>query len=174
MFQNFQTPNYAGFWMRVGAYILDSLILSVVFVPLGVVIGIVMVGSGLDDNSPAMSVINLGSNGISILAGWLYHGFMESSSWQGTIGKKLLGLRVTDMNGNRISFGRATGRYFGTVLSSLICFIGFLMVAFTEKKQGLHDLMAGTLILVGPAPPISQPVPPPPPDFSYRQSGFGQ
>ena len=161
--------------MRVLAYILDSLIMSIVFIPLGIVIGLVMVGSGVDNNSPEMQLVNLGTNGFSLLAGWLYCGFLESSGWQATIGKKALGLRVTDMNGNRISFGRATGRYFGTILSGMICFIGFLMVAFTEKKQGLHDLLAGTLVLSGPAPPPSQIVPPPPPDFSYRQSsGFGQ
>ena len=174
MFQNFQAPAFAGFWWRVLAYIIDSLIMSLVFLPFGLVIGVVMAGSGLDENSPTIPLVNLGTNGISIVAGWLYHGFLESSSWQGTIGKKVLGLRVTDMNGNRISFGRATGRYFGTILSGMICFIGFLMVAFTEKKQGLHDLLAGTLVLMGPAPPPSQPVPPPPPDFSYRQPGFGQ
>jgi uncharacterized RDD family membrane protein YckC len=172
MFQNFQTPAYAGFWMRVLAYIIDSLIMSIVFIPLGLVYGAVMAGSGLDENSPEMAFGNLGINGISILGGWLYHAFLESSSWQGTVGKKVLGLRVTDMNGSRIGFGRATGRYFGTILSGMICFIGFVMVAFTEKKQGLHDLMAGTLVLSGPALPPSQPLPPPPPDFSYRHSEF--
>ena len=174
MFQDFQTPAYAGFWIRVLAYILDSLIMSIVFVPLGMVIGLLMVGSGVDENSPEMQLVNLSTNGISILAGWLYFGFLESSPWQASIGKKALGLIVTDMNGNRISFGRASGRYFGTILSGMICFIGFLLVAFTEKKQGLHDLLAGTLVLKGPVPPPSQLVPPPPPDFRYRQSGFGQ
>jgi len=172
MFQNFQTPAYAGFWMRVLAYIIDSLIMSIVFFPLGLLIGLLMAGSGLDENSPVMAFGNLGLNGISILSGWLYHGFLESSSWQGTIGKKVLGLRVTDIDGHRIGFGRATGRYFGMILSGMICLIGFLMVAFTERKQGLHDLLAGTLVLSGPVLPPSQPVPPPPPDFSYRQSEF--
>ena len=101
---------------------------------------------------------------------WLYYAFLESSSWQGTIGKKVVGLRVTDMNGNRISFGRATGRYFGMILSGMICFIGWLMIAFTEKKQGLHDMLASTLVLKGPAVPEYAP-PPPPPDFSYRGGG---
>ena len=111
-------------------------------------------------------VINL----ISIVTGWLYYALLESSSWQGTVGKKVLGIRVTDMNGNQISFGRATGRYFGLLLSGLICFIGFIMVAFTEKKQGLHDMLASTLVLKGPAVP-SYVAPPPPPDFSYRGGG---
>jgi len=171
MFQDFQIPAYAGFWMRVLAYIIDSLIMSLVSVPLGMVLAVVLISTGADENSPLYQVVNLGSNGIAILAGWLYHAFMESSSWQGTIGKKALSLRVTDLNGQRISFARATGRYFGSILSAMICLIGYLMVAFTEKKQGLHDMLAGTLVLTGPAP-VSQPLPPPPPDFSYRQSNF--
>lgn len=171
MFQEFQIPAYAGFWMRVVAYIIDSLIMSVIFVPLGIILGVFLAGAGIDQNSIEFQLINLSSNGVSLLAGWMYHGFMESSSWQGTVGKKALGLRVTDLDGHRISFARATGRYFGTILSGMICFIGFFMVAFTEKKQALHDMMAGTLVLSGPAP-ASQPLPPPPPDFSYRQSEY--
>jgi len=72
---------------------------------------------------------------------------MESSARQGTIGKSLLGLRVTDFEGNRISLLRAVGRYFAKIISAFILLIGFIMVAFTEKKQGLHDMLAGTLVL---------------------------
>jgi uncharacterized RDD family membrane protein YckC len=78
---------------------------------------------------------------------WLYEALLTSSRWQGTLGKKVLNLRVTDMAGNRISFGRATGRYFGKVLSHMTMYIGYIMVAFTERKQGLHDLIAGTQVL---------------------------
>jgi uncharacterized RDD family membrane protein YckC len=52
------------------------------------------------------------------------------------------------MNGARISFGNATGRYFGKILSGLILYVGYLMVAFTDKKQGLHDMMASTLVVL--------------------------
>ena len=55
---------------------------------------------------------------------------------------------VTDLHGNRVSFGRATGRYFAKIISSIILFIGYLMIAFTEKKQGLHDIIAETLVEV--------------------------
>jgi len=170
MFQDFQVPTYAGFWWRVLAYIIDSLIMSAIFFPLGMGVGLAVAAGGGDPNSPLLPLVNLGLNGISILAGWLYHAFLESSSWQGTIGKKVLGLRVTDLNGNQINFGKATGRYFGMIISGMICFVGFFMVAFTEKKQGLHDIMAGTLVLRGPGV-TSYPVPPPPPDFSYRGGG---
>jgi uncharacterized RDD family membrane protein YckC len=88
---------------------------------------------------------------------------MESSPKQGTLGKMALGIVVTDMDSRRISFGRATGRYFAKILSGLILGIGFLMVAFTEKKQGLHDILAGTLVVKGSASSTGPALPPPPP-----------
>ena len=63
------------------------------------------------------------------------------------MGKKALGIIVTDLNGAKISFSRATGRYFGKILSGLILYIGFLMAAFTQKKQALHDKLAGCLVI---------------------------
>jgi len=168
MFQDFQTPSYAGFWMRFLAYLVDSLLMAVVFFPLGLGLGLAMAASGNDENSPLVGLVDMLINVVSLAVGWLYYAFLESSSWQGTVGKRLLGLRVTDMNGNRISFGRATGRYFAMILSGMICFIGFIMVAFTEKKQGLHDMLAGTLVLTGAATGEPYREPPPPPDFGYR------
>jgi uncharacterized RDD family membrane protein YckC len=82
-----------------------------------------------------------------MVIGWLYFAAMESSSKQATLGKMAVGLYVTDMDGNRISFGRATGRYFGRIISGLILCIGYFMAGFTEKKQTLHDMMAGCLVL---------------------------
>ncbi|HXI44099.1 MAG TPA: RDD family protein, partial [Bryobacteraceae bacterium] len=73
---------------------------------------------------------------------------MESSHYQATLGKKALGIIVTDMNGNRISFARANGRFFGKWVSGMIMNIGYLMAAFTEKKQALHDLLAGCLVVM--------------------------
>ncbi|MER3416968.1 MAG: hypothetical protein C4297_12250 [Gemmataceae bacterium] len=72
---------------------------------------------------------------------------MESSRTQATLGKMALGITVTDLEGNRIGFGKATGRFFGKIISALIFYIGFVMAAFTEKKQGLHDMMAGCLVV---------------------------
>jgi uncharacterized RDD family membrane protein YckC len=171
VFQDFQTPSYAGFWIRVLAYLIDCLVMMAVSCPLGILLGVGVAATGADQNSDSSIVTNGASNVMSILIGWLYFSLLESSSWQGTVGKKVLGLRVTDLNGNRISFGRATGRYFGMILSSMICFIGFIMVAFTEKKQGLHDMIAGTLVLKGGAV-TSYPEPPPPPDFGYQGGTF--
>jgi uncharacterized RDD family membrane protein YckC len=79
---------------------------------------------------------------------WLYFAAMESSERQATIGKSVLSLRVTDYEGRRISFGRATGRFFAKIVSGMVpLLIGYIMAAFTEKKQALHDMIAGTLVL---------------------------
>jgi uncharacterized RDD family membrane protein YckC len=78
---------------------------------------------------------------------WLYFALMESSSKEGTLGKMAVGLHVTDLEGRRITFGRATGRFFSKMLSGIILGIGYIMAGFTEKKQGLHDMVAGTLVL---------------------------
>jgi uncharacterized RDD family membrane protein YckC len=84
-----------------------------------------------------------------LLGGWLYEALMESSSYQATLGKMILGMKVTDLYGNRISFGRATGRHFAKILSGMVLCIGFIMVGLTQRKQGLHDLLAGTLVRRG-------------------------
>lgn len=84
---------------------------------------------------------------LGVVIEWLYYALLESSAWQATIGKKTLGLEVTDLAGRRISFARATGRYFGKFISAIIFLIGYIMAGFTEKKQALHDMMAGCLVM---------------------------
>lgn len=83
---------------------------------------------------------------LTIGATWLYEALMESSSYQATLGKMIFGLKVTDLYGNRIDFARATGRHFAKFLSAMILCVGFIMVGFTERKQGLHAMIAGTLV----------------------------
>jgi uncharacterized RDD family membrane protein YckC len=78
---------------------------------------------------------------------WIYYAGMESSTAQGTLGKLAVGIIVTDLRGERVSFWRATGRHFAKIVSGLTLTIGFLMAGFTEKKQALHDLMAGCLVV---------------------------
>ncbi len=92
----------------------------------------------LTGNSRQILAINL----LLTMTSWLYWALMESSRWRATLGKKILGLEVTDLEGRRISFARATVRYFGKII-----FVGFIMVAFTEKKQALHDIIAGCLVV---------------------------
>jgi uncharacterized RDD family membrane protein YckC len=143
---------YAGFWRRVAAFIIDGLLLSAVTVPLSLAIG----------GEDAYTAGSTTASSISTAISWLYYALMESSARQATLGKMALGIIVTDLEGRRIGFGKATGRYFAKILSALIIGIGFLMVAFTEKKQGLHDMLAGTLVVKG-APSPAQAIPPPPP-----------
>jgi uncharacterized RDD family membrane protein YckC len=79
---------------------------------------------------------------------WLYYAWMESSEHQATLGKMALGLIVTDLDDRRVSFARATGRFFAKIISGLIPLaIGYIMAGFTEKKQALHDMIASTLVL---------------------------
>jgi len=86
-------------------------------------------------------------NGLFLLLYWLYFSIFESSSLQGTPGKLIFGLRVSDLSGNRIGFGRSTGRHWVKLITELMFFILFVMMFFTERKQGLHDIVAGCLIL---------------------------
>ncbi|MBI4809901.1 MAG: RDD family protein, partial [Ignavibacteriales bacterium] len=84
---------------------------------------------------------------LTIIVGeWLYFALMESMKGA-TLGKMALGIIVTDMKGNRISFGRATGRYYGKIISSLTLSIGYIMAGFTQQKQALHDIIAGCLVI---------------------------
>jgi uncharacterized RDD family membrane protein YckC len=85
-----------------------------------------------------------------ILAWWLYHAMLESSNQQATVGARYLNMKVTDENGARLSFGRATGRYFASILSSILCYAGFLTIPFSRTKQGLHDMIAKTLVIKQP------------------------
>ena len=144
-----QNMIYAGFWKRFTASIIDHLIAYLggcCFY--GSIFGVIMISDGADDpdvlegfvDNPLLSIL-------SIVVSWIYFSVMESSPTQGTLGKMALGIKVTDLEGNRVGFGKATGRYFGKIISMLLLLIGYIMVAFTEKKQGLHDIMAGCLVV---------------------------
>ena len=145
---------YAGFWKRFVACLIDCLILGfvqfVVFIPFLGLLGIGLFSHD-DFEGPGWIFALIGAYmGAAItiaIAGWLYYALMESSSKQGTLGKMALNIKVTDMAGNRISFGRATGRYFGRFISAFILYIGFIMAGFTQQKQALHDIIAGCLVI---------------------------
>jgi uncharacterized RDD family membrane protein YckC len=150
---------FAGFWWRFLAYLIDSIIISfvswILFIPILGIFGVSMyslqkTGMDIEDNPALLGSIILVYMlivGISILFNWLYFALLESSKMQGTIGKMALRIKVTDYSGNRVSFARATGRYFGKILSSLILMIGYLMAGFTEKKQALHDILANCYVI---------------------------
>ncbi|MBC7783272.1 MAG: RDD family protein [Burkholderiales bacterium] len=137
---------YANFWWRLLSAIIDGIVTTVAGGILGTVIEL-MGSATLTGNSSGQVMMAVGSQLANIVTGWLYFGLMESSKTQGSLGKMACGLVVTDMNGNRISFGRATGRHFASYISAIICFIGYLMVFWTQQRQGLHDIMASTLVI---------------------------
>lgn len=164
---------YAGFWKRFLAYILDSIIISIamsiIIFPVFLIFGLPVIPSeyfrnmnGFDFTLPFVQsyepdyaiaiffifVFLLGIIGLlALVLQWLYFALMESSKNQATLGKMIVGIIVTDLYGNRISFGKASGRFFGKILSGLILNIGYIIAAFTEKKQALHDMIAGCLVV---------------------------
>ncbi len=144
---------YAGFWLRFVAYIIDYFVLIIPSMIIGVIGGVII---GISAAAHASSPISDSTGSIigivivyliGFLMFWLYYALMESSPTQGTLGKMALGLKVTDLNGNRLSFARATGRTFAKIPSALIILIGYIMAGFTEKKQALHDIMASCLVV---------------------------
>ncbi len=141
---------YGGFWRRVGAAFVDGVIVWIVILAASFLMRIsagVPVAPLWKGSAGATPLFTCVEALVRLVIGWIYSASLESSVKQATIGKMALGMRVTDLAGRRISFGRATGRHFGKFLSSLILGIGFLMVAFSEKKQGLHDRIAKTLVV---------------------------
>ena len=146
---------YAGFWRRVLATIIDGLIVGAVqtvfqFILIGV--GVINMSDLQADPGTAeyrhyIAVIWI-LGGVMFIVQMLYFAIMESCSKQATLGKMVLGIVVTDTDGKRVSFGRALGRNLGKIISSIILLIGYFMIAFTEKKQGLHDIMADCLAVV--------------------------
>ena len=144
---------YAGFWKRVAAYFIDSLIVGIVGGVVAMVIGMVLgigmagVGGGSDAMGAGFIAIQLLTNLVSIgLAAAYYAGF-HASSGKATLGKMAVGIKVVRSNGERITIARGIGRYFAAMLSGLILCIGYLMAAFTERKQSLHDMICDTLVV---------------------------
>lgn len=144
------TVAYGGFWRRLAAYFIDGILVYIVATGTAAVVGYLL-GIHIGVLGPLRAGAGPGAGALRFLLvsviSWLYWAGLESSQKQATVGKRVLGLKVTDMRGEPISFGRATGRYFGKYLSALILGIGFLMIGWTAKKQALHDLMAGTLVV---------------------------
>jgi len=145
--------SYAGFWKRLASHMIDQIIISVVGIII-IIPFIGMVGLSLwtqDFDPDAGFFFTLISAYVSLIilivsGEWLYYAIMESKKGA-TLGKMVLGIAVTDLNGNRITFGRATGRYFAKIISGLILMIGYIMAGFTQQKQALHDIIAGCLVI---------------------------
>jgi uncharacterized RDD family membrane protein YckC len=146
------------------AYFIDSIIVGVVMaIPIFIIVLIIMLTMGSsfsqmsnsDSQSPnpalfaVFGIMELVIWVGAIIVTWLYFAKMESGPGQATYGKRVMGLKVMDMAGQRLTFGRASGRFFGKIVSGMTMYIGFIMAGFTERKQALHDMIAGTLVIKG-------------------------
>lgn len=153
---------HAGFWRRMAAYVIDYFITFLASYVVGFVTGFVLVAA---QGASGMAAAPLVGGLLGLIVGWLYFSLMESSVRQATLGKLAMGIKVTDGTGRRIGFGRATGRFFGKILSGLILSIGFMLAGWTARKQALHDMMASTLVVfrgVEPGRPLPTVRPPMP------------
>jgi uncharacterized RDD family membrane protein YckC len=138
-FQEQRTLQYAGFWIRAAAILIDGFVFGVVYM-----IGILLVATGLVSlEDPTMAIILLVIFFVAIL---LYFPLCESSEKQATLGKMAVGIKVGKANGERISFLNALGRFFAKYISQLILYIGYMMAGWDDKKQALHDKIAGTYV----------------------------
>ena len=141
---------YAGFWKRVAAYVIDAVVIGIIGAMAGGVIGGLMgvaAGGGGNPYSGGTVAIQLVVQLFSLLLGACYYGFFYASANQATPGKMAIGIKVVRSNGQGCSFWRGFGRYFATILSGLLLCIGYLMVAFTARKQALHDIICDTLVV---------------------------
>jgi len=135
---------YAGFCRRLAAYLIDQFIMQIPYIltiPVILVVGIFMPESWVKTALMYAFMI------VYLVAYLLYGPLMESSRHQATVGKQALGIMVTDVDGKRISFARAVGRNLGKLVSAIIYYVGFFMIAFTKKKQGLHDMIANCVVV---------------------------
>ncbi len=145
-------PLYAGFWRRFWGLCVDSVLVFFLLLPLRIALGLGFMTSFRRGDFDAGDIARwaLGFTtylSIHTVVDWLYFAGMQSSAKQATLGEMMLGVRVTDLAGARIGFWRASGRFVASWLSGLILLVGFIMGAFTARKQTLHDLIAGTLVV---------------------------
>ena len=135
---------YAGFWRRFAAFVIDFTVLAFFINALYWFVIREMQDAELEDARKVAGYVMPVLRAILI---WCYFAGMESSPLRATLGKLALGIYVTDMSGQGISFARATGRYFAKIISGMILMIGYMMAGWTRRKQALHDTIAGCLVL---------------------------
>ncbi len=158
--ENKKQIRYAGFWLRFAAFLIDSFVLNILgFILILPFFGVIIFSAiGLsntpdDEITTLLGITSIVGTLVTILivkfiVGWLYYAIMQSSAKQATLGKMAIGAIVTDLAGNRLSFGRATARYFSKLISDMTSYIGYILAGLTERKQALHDLIAGTLVIL--------------------------
>ncbi len=146
-----ELQNYAGFWLRFVARLVDELLLGCVCGTVGLIgfIGLCIASTTLPNDLAGILVLGYFAVTIlvTIIVEWLYHALFEASSLKATPGKLILGLQVVNEQGEGLTFSRSTARHFAKILSAIMLNVGFIMAAFTEKKQALHDIMVDALVV---------------------------
>jgi uncharacterized RDD family membrane protein YckC len=159
---------HAGFWRRFAAYTVDSFVIMIPFLLVFGLLAYMSVRAAMSGEGPGGLIIALYFLAYigAIVGSWLYFAKFESGASQATPGKRIMGLKVTDISGERIRFGRATGRFFGKIVTGIIPFgIGWMLAGWTGRKQALHDMMASTCVVfreVSPGKPLPTARPPMP------------
>lgn len=141
---------YAGFWRRVAAFAIDHLIVIAVFAAAVFGVGVVYVLLSGDMEravSAYLEIAYFAVKPLSVVVLWLYYAILECGVHQATLGKRALSIKVTNLVGERIGFWRSFGRQAGKIVSTLTLGIGFVMAAFTRRKQALHDIFARCLVV---------------------------
>jgi uncharacterized RDD family membrane protein YckC len=155
------TLAYASFGSRLVAWLIDAIVIwcaqAIIATPILTFLGFGIAsqvqdgGFESDEDAIGWVITMISTMMATAMVMWvvalLYFAFMESSSKQASLGKMAMGIKVTDLEGNRVSFGKAFLRNIGKIVSQVILYIGYFMAAFTEKKQALHDMMASTLVV---------------------------
>jgi uncharacterized RDD family membrane protein YckC len=138
---NASQPEYVGFWARVGASLIDSILMAIILVPFARLFGVGMdIESALRFDSPANIMVNGILPAIAVILFWMYR--------QATPGKMLIGAKIVDEKTlGKPSTGQLIGRYFAYYLSTIVLLLGFVWVGFDARKQGWHDKLAGTLVI---------------------------
>jgi uncharacterized RDD family membrane protein YckC len=152
--------NYAGFWLRFVALVIDGIIVGVaqsfIIVPILGVFGFNLANNLQDGDMSEAEAIGMVASImatmgttilISSILAMLYYVLMETSKYQATVGKIALGLKVTDLNGEKLDVTKSLIRNLSKIISGLILYIGYIMAGFTDKKQALHDMIASTLVV---------------------------
>ena len=141
---------YAGFWMRLGAYLIDGIILGAVGWVIGSIIGLIIELAAMGGGEESYFTILLASTAIINIIGFIIGvaycvGFW---TWRGqTPGKIALGIKIIRTDGSPVGFGRSLLRYVGYIISAITLLIGYLWIAFDGRKQGVHDKIADTYVI---------------------------
>lgn len=140
---------YAGFRRRLAAYIIDCIVAGILAYSVAVA-GALLIGlpSGERFDGVAVTIAAAWICASYLMAPWLYWSLMERSSRQATLGKRALGIIVTDIEGRRVTFARGTVRYWAKLISFLTLLIGFMLAGFTPRKQALHDIVSSCLVVM--------------------------